>query len=468
MPIVPGLRCASLFAGLLATTPAQVAWQQLAPPLAPPARAWHAAAPEPGGRVLVFGGFGRNGTTPIWTDDTWLFDGAAWTQALPSVRPAARSGHRLAHDLLRGRVVLFGGNTSGALLNDTWEWDGTSWLAQVPAHAPSHRTHSAMAFDLPRARTVLFSGANGGTSPLITNDTWEWDGVDWQLVSTAQAPSPRFGVGLACDIQRARLVLFGGFDGTMRDDTWEYDGQNWIQLAPATVPPARHYPGFAFDPLRGRTVMVGGGVAIFTGDLGDVWEWNGSNWLPRQPGGPQPSPRRGQTMVRDWAFPWTMMFGGAIDGTGYTVFADTFLYAPVAVPAIATWSGGCGGTAGAPVLAPSGMPWLGDPWGLTLAPLPAGAPAFLVAGWSRTAWGTTPLPLSLAGWGLPGCSLLVSPDAAWFTVAVAQLATWPIAIPANPALLGATMYLQAAGVDPAANAGGLVVSDGLAVTFGGR
>ena len=78
------------------------------------------------------------------------------------------------------------------------------------------------------------------------------------------------------------------------------------------------------------------------------------------------------------------------------------------------------------------------------------------------------MPASLTGFGLPGCTLLASPDASLFTVATAQVATWPIAIPANQALVGMTMFAQGAAMDLMANEGGVVVGNALEVTFGGR
>src|SRR5436853_6935455 len=54
----------------------------------------------------------------------------------PSWRISRRSGtsptktkfHALAFDLVRSRVVLFGGDPgNGNALGDTWSWDGSTW-----------------------------------------------------------------------------------------------------------------------------------------------------------------------------------------------------------------------------------------------------------------------------------------------------------------------------------------------------
>ena len=67
---------------------------------------------------------------------------------------------------------------------DTWEWDGDRW-AQVSDEGdggPSPRYAHAMAYDAARSVTILFGGA-GPRGPAGLGDTWEWDGVRWELVS---------------------------------------------------------------------------------------------------------------------------------------------------------------------------------------------------------------------------------------------------------------------------------------------
>jgi hypothetical protein len=74
--------------------------------------------------VIIQGG-GRE-TTPM--SSTWAWDGSHWTE-VQDLGPGARSGHSMAYDSVRGRVVLFGGvvGSGTGLCNDTWEfWDHDS------------------------------------------------------------------------------------------------------------------------------------------------------------------------------------------------------------------------------------------------------------------------------------------------------------------------------------------------------
>ena len=47
-------------------------------------------------------------------------------------------------------------------------------------------------------------------------------------------------------------MLFGGYiPDSFYDDTWEYDGTQWQQISPATSPPARDRHAMAYDYARG-------------------------------------------------------------------------------------------------------------------------------------------------------------------------------------------------------------------------
>src|SRR6266571_525413 len=121
---------------------------------------------------------------------------------------------------------------------------------------PSARSNVAMVFDAARNRVVLFGGA-GGSTAILFNDTWEWDGENWTQYEDI-GPVPRSRHGMAYDSKRQRTVLFGGSAGNLNlNDTWEWDGADWTQVAD-TGPPARGGHGMAYDNLRGRVVLVDG------------------------------------------------------------------------------------------------------------------------------------------------------------------------------------------------------------------
>jgi galactose oxidase-like protein/HYR domain-containing protein len=200
-------------------------WTLMSPTTSPPARLWHAMVYDAKrDRVVLFGGNGGSGGV---LGDTWAFDGTTWTKLAPTTFPSARFGESMAFDSNRNLVVLFGGrDANGQRVADTWEWDGTSWTQRIPSAAPYARFWHSMAFDAQLGTTVIFGGDHirpGALGPI--NDTWEWDGTQWTQDLTAAAPSPRVGQSMVYDLNKRRIVLFGGDSeiapDTFYNDTWE-------------------------------------------------------------------------------------------------------------------------------------------------------------------------------------------------------------------------------------------------------
>lgn len=131
----------------------------------------------------------------------------------------SRQSAAMAYDMVRERVVLFGGVDLGRAVADTWERDGTVWNLRTTTTAPSRRSRHAMAYDLARQRVVLFGGTDGR---ILMGDTWEWDGVNWTQRAPAARPWARSQHAMAYDVARQRVVLFGGDgQGSFASDTWE-------------------------------------------------------------------------------------------------------------------------------------------------------------------------------------------------------------------------------------------------------
>ncbi|MBN2360563.1 MAG: hypothetical protein JXR83_13995 [Deltaproteobacteria bacterium] len=183
---------------------------------------------------------------------------------------------------------------------------GSSWRIRTTAlDLPSGRYGVAMAYDSARGRVVLFGGYNREESMLP--DTWEWDGQAWsERTPPLVNPSARMDHAMAYDSVRGRVVLFGGYDLNWTDvqDTWEWDGETWTDVTPADSPPARYGPAMAFDSGRGRVVMFGGS------GLQDTWEWDGRSWIDVTPADSPPG-RLYHAMAYDSARNRVVMFGGS-------------------------------------------------------------------------------------------------------------------------------------------------------------
>ncbi|MDQ6712191.1 MAG: kelch repeat-containing protein [Candidatus Dormibacteraeota bacterium] len=81
------------------------------------------------GQLVLFGG--NRGTGAPGPAETWTYDGTAWQKVTPAQSPPARYDAPMVFDPDKHRIVLFGGQGLGegqsGPLNDTWTWDGTAW-----------------------------------------------------------------------------------------------------------------------------------------------------------------------------------------------------------------------------------------------------------------------------------------------------------------------------------------------------
>lgn len=262
-----------------------------------------------GGRVSIFG----------YETETWEWDGDGWTRRtlggpIGPNNPQARGFHSLAYDAARERVWMFGGarDNAGAPVDETWWWDGANWNEHIPQTRPDARYAHSMVYDAARDRLVVFGGIDDRGNPV--GDTWEFDGNDWSIRS-ASGPAPRFEHAMAYDAARARTVLFGGTDSGAADvpnfgDTWEWDGSAWTLVA-QTGPAARQSAAVAYDAERER-VVIRAGLTNAGGQfelLDDTWEWDGSGWTQIAATGP------GANYVEVMAYEPTrsqmLLFGGA-------------------------------------------------------------------------------------------------------------------------------------------------------------
>jgi len=270
-----------------------------------PRRAWHSLVYDAArARVVMFGGRGSTppgSATPGYPDDTWEWDGTAWTDVTPAISPPGRANAALAYDASREQVVLFGGSNETDLA-DTWVWNGSEWR-DVSTPGPSPRGGVALAYDRSRGQVVLFGGARGATA---LDDTWIWDGATWTEVVPVAKPPPRGFHAMAYDPLRDRIVVFGGYDRGFEDDTWEWDGTTWRDVTPATSPAARGEHALVFDPVR-RSVLLFGGYSDAA--LADTWEWGGTRWVELDPAVSPPA-RDSHALAFDTARGRAVLFGG--------------------------------------------------------------------------------------------------------------------------------------------------------------
>ena len=171
-------------------------------------------------KTVMFSGWQPGAS--FYHPDQWEWDGAAqtWTQRQLTTQPSARFGAAVIWDSMRGRAVLFGGfdETTGRR-NDTWEWDSATmtWIDRTPAGTKPTPRHSALiAFDSVRGKSVLYSGNTGSgaaTAGTWVDETWEWDGTagTWTRITAPAVTGTQYGSGytsMAFDPVLNKIVLF--------------------------------------------------------------------------------------------------------------------------------------------------------------------------------------------------------------------------------------------------------------------
>jgi PKD repeat protein len=173
------------------------------------------------GVPLLFGGEepGPNGTV-LLGNDTWLFQGGAWTnvtQPCPCV-PALSHGS-LAFDPVLNVSLLFGGCVGSAncavASGASWSFDAkTSAWGPLNVSGPSARYGAAMAYDPALQAIVLFGGAGAcGSGSCPHSDTWTYTTLGWTNVTGSfggPTPPPRVGGALIWDAALHEMVLAGG------------------------------------------------------------------------------------------------------------------------------------------------------------------------------------------------------------------------------------------------------------------
>ena len=141
-----------------------------------------------------------------------------------------------------------------------------------------------MAYDPISRGVVLFGGTSGDARDPEPRSLWSWDGARWRCLSS-DGPPGRDAPELAFDVQRRRLILYGGrtrvADRQFRvlTDTWEWDGNRWTQVDSIGPRPRRLHQVLGYDPSR-RAVLLHGGLNPDDAGrvLADTWRWTGLRW----------------------------------------------------------------------------------------------------------------------------------------------------------------------------------------------
>ncbi|MEQ8274611.1 MAG: kelch repeat-containing protein [Deltaproteobacteria bacterium] len=225
----------------------------------------------------------------------------------------------------RDRAALSGRDGSIVSVDAEPRWRET----RRSKRSPADRSNPGLAYDAIRGRTVLFGGHDGVVN-LSRTPTWEWVADEWRDVSPATEVPARWGHRLVYDRKRGRTVLFAGIDPrAIRGDLWEWDGSDWVENVEAGEMSVlrRYHHAMAYDSTHGRTLMCGGWLPRYPPGVTviheDCWYWDGYAWTP---GPDMPGRRWLHDMVYDPVAQRFVVHGGRLGEAQNYAYIGSVLY----------------------------------------------------------------------------------------------------------------------------------------------
>jgi hypothetical protein len=228
-----------------------------------------------GGYVLLFGG--RDASTDF--NDTWAFNGTAWTNLGSSHAPPPLTSGRVAYDARDHDVFLYGGYSimAGApsYYDFTWTFARGTWtnITSKVLGAPSDpHVVTYATYDDAIGKLLLFGGNLAGTPTCsATGFTWTFAHDRFTNLSSGLATAPPLGQGsrmMVYDPLQAGVLLYGGWDGpncpSFSNQTWVLHAGSWTQL-PLTTGPGPLWDGaMAADQGKGKVLVFGGNTAPYS------------------------------------------------------------------------------------------------------------------------------------------------------------------------------------------------------------
>lgn len=134
-----------------------------------------------------------------------------------------------------------------------------------------------------------------------------------------------------------------------------------------------------------------------------------------------------------------------------------------------TYGSNCSGAGIAPslVATPGLRPAIGTAFGWTMQGLGTVAPfGALGIGFQGATWSGQPLPVDLGAFGMPGCRLWTDLASVQLLAAAGGSASWSVAVPNQPALLGTQVLAQGFPLAAGANAAGVLATGGVECVLG--
>jgi hypothetical protein len=211
-------------------------WRQLHPAASPPSDpfiTWQGAY-DPTSRTVI--AYANPYQTPsrdkqgLCTPDTsngytcpsqmWSWNGQTWTQ----LHPKNQLGSGMIYEDVANAALMAWGysepqSAAGSVYPYPWRWNGVDWVENTaqplqpdPAPHSMFNPFAAEVYGTSIGPIFAFGGSDCSRSntPISTNDTWLYNGDEWQPLASSQRPPGREETYLMYDSARKEIVLWGG------------------------------------------------------------------------------------------------------------------------------------------------------------------------------------------------------------------------------------------------------------------
>jgi Galactose oxidase, central domain len=197
--------------------------------------------------------------------------------ATSSGQPSARNGAAMAYDAADGSVILFGGQNRSRSLDDTWRWDGSAWTHAHPAASPppldnAQMTYDPVSHDLVLVGSQQIEGSNhgpvgclGGSGSSSSGSSSGSSGSTATVIPPgnpipAIAPAPSATPIPSGTAKPGRTVPMVppdcGTIGSPSAVTWLWNGSDWSKASSSTPFVVFGSGTLATDPVSGRVLLL--------------------------------------------------------------------------------------------------------------------------------------------------------------------------------------------------------------------
>ncbi|MBZ0150230.1 MAG: hypothetical protein K8J09_01770, partial [Planctomycetes bacterium] len=322
-------------------------------------------------------------------------------------------------------------SAGGVPASNLARWNGTAWSPLGGADG------MVSALQVLPGGELIAAGRFQSIGGVAAAGVARWDGTAWSPLDAGLGNGALPAAGNAIALLPGGEIVVGGQFSTVGPiaaaNVARWDGSSWSALGAGTGQTVYTLASMpSGDIIAGGSFVTAGGLPA-----NRLARWNGSGWSAIGAGLGFTAFCMARTADDELAI------GGSFFAAGGTPAAYLTRLGSGCAASATAGGAGCSGSGGPNVLTPTSLPWIGATYRTRATGMPAAGFGLSVFG-----LGTTTVPLaSILPQGIPGCSLLVTPDLLELPVPVAGKLTTALPIPPSPALIALSLHHQIVAVE---------------------